>query len=235
MVLTTDASHTSWGVTFENQSTNGEWSMEERKQLINWLELQTVLLGLQSFLSSSCRGNFGEGKSYSTVNSYRSALSGMLVLLNGRPIGEHPPIVRLLKGMFNVCPPVPRELASVRNTGDEASNVQTVALAGLVSAQRSQALTALTLKDISVSGEWNEILCVKTVKKSRPGKSSTPIMVPKNTSNGRLCQHTALQTCISRTESLKFMTENTSEDDLLREGDISVEDNLEGMATGSKS
>ena len=34
---------------------------------------------------------------------------------------------------------------------------------------------------------------------------------------------------------LKFMAQNTSEDDLLREGDISVEDNLEGMATGSKS
>lgn len=31
------------------------------------------------------------------------------------------------------------------------------------------------------------------------------------------------------------MAENTSEDDLLREGDISVEDNLEGMDTGSKS
>lgn len=30
------------------------------------------------------------------------------------------------------------------------------------------------------------------------------------------------------------MAENTSEDDLLREGDISVEDNLEGMDTGSK-
>ena len=57
MVLTTDASHTSWVVTFENQSTNGEWSMEERKQPISWLELQTVLLGLQSFLSSSCGGN----------------------------------------------------------------------------------------------------------------------------------------------------------------------------------
>ena len=56
MVLTTDSSHTSWGVTFENQSTNGEWSMKERKQPINWLELQTVLLGLQSFLSSSCGG-----------------------------------------------------------------------------------------------------------------------------------------------------------------------------------
>ena len=31
------------------------------------------------------------------------------------------------------------------------------------------------------------------------------------------------------------MAENTSEDDFLREGDISVQDNLEGMATGSKS
>ena len=57
MMLTTDASHTSWGVTFENQSTNGKWSMEERKQPINWLELKTVLLGLQSFLSPSCGGN----------------------------------------------------------------------------------------------------------------------------------------------------------------------------------
>ena len=31
------------------------------------------------------------------------------------------------------------------------------------------------------------------------------------------------------------MAENTSEDDLLREGDISIEDNLKGVATGSKS
>ena len=31
------------------------------------------------------------------------------------------------------------------------------------------------------------------------------------------------------------MAENTSEDSILREGDISDEDNLEGMATGSKS
>ena len=57
MVLTTDASHTSWAVTFENQSTNGNWSMGERKQPINWLEQRTVRLGLQSFLSSSCGGD----------------------------------------------------------------------------------------------------------------------------------------------------------------------------------
>ena len=31
--------------------------MEERKQPIDWLELKTVLLELQSFLSSACGGN----------------------------------------------------------------------------------------------------------------------------------------------------------------------------------
>ena len=93
-------------------------------------------------------------------------------------------------------------MASVRNTGDEASNVQTVALAGLVLAQRSQALTTLTLKDILVSENGTRFCVSRLLKTSRPGKSSTPIMVPKNSSNGRLCPHTTLQTCISRTESV---------------------------------
>ena len=78
-------------------------------------------------------------------------------------------------------------------------DVQTVALDSLVSAQRSQALTALTLKDISVSENGTRFCVSKT---SRPGKSSTPIMVPKNMSNGRLCPHTTFQTCIRLTESV---------------------------------
>ena len=83
MVLTTDASQSTWGVTFENQSTNGEWSMEGKKQHINWLELQTVLLGLQSFLSSSCGGNaikvFCDN---STAVAYVSNMGGKIVSLN---------------------------------------------------------------------------------------------------------------------------------------------------------
>ena len=67
---------------------------------------------------------FGEGKSYSTVNSYRSALSAMLVPVNGRPMGEQPLIVRLLKGMLNVCSPVPRynydSPSIIRSTRDSA-------------------------------------------------------------------------------------------------------------------
>ena len=47
-------------------------------------------------------------KSYSTINSYRSALSSMLLPVDGYALCEHPIIVRLLKGMFHVRPPEPR-------------------------------------------------------------------------------------------------------------------------------
>ena len=50
----------------------------------------------------------GFNKSYSTINSYRSALSSMLLPLDGYSVGKHPVIARLLKGMFHVRPPEPR-------------------------------------------------------------------------------------------------------------------------------
>ena len=142
----------------------------------------------------------------------------MFVPVNGRPIGEHPLIVRLLKGMFNVRPPVPRyngtwdvnivlkfleNLHPLETVEMKHLSFKTVALVGLVSAQRSQALAALTLKDMSVAEDGTSFCVSSLLKTSRPGKSSTSIMVPKNTSNGRLCPHTTLQTYISRTESVR--------------------------------
>ena len=46
-------------------------------------------------------------KSYSTINSDRSALSAMLLSVDGYSMGEHPIIARLLKEMFHVRPPEP--------------------------------------------------------------------------------------------------------------------------------
>ena len=46
-------------------------------------------------------------KSYSTINSYRSALSSMLLPVDGYSVREHPVIARLLKGMFHLRPPEP--------------------------------------------------------------------------------------------------------------------------------
>ena len=202
------------------------WRTSTRKQysaawscFIGWCN-QRTRDPVQATVGTVCdflSDQFGEGKSYSTVNSYRSALSGMLVPINGRPMGEHPLIVRLLQGMFNV-PLVPRYNGTwdvnivlkllenwhpLETLEMKHLTFKTVALVGLVSAERSQALAALTLKEMSVSEDGTRFCVSRLLKTSRPGKSSTPIMVPKNTSNSRLCPHTTLQTYISRTESVR--------------------------------
>ena len=50
LFITTDASKTGWGAVCESQRTNGRWSVSERTQHINVLELKAAFLALKSFL-----------------------------------------------------------------------------------------------------------------------------------------------------------------------------------------
>ena len=51
---------------------------------------------------------FDKGLNYRTANNYRSAISARHELVDGRPLGEHRDVCRLLKGIKNKRPPVPR-------------------------------------------------------------------------------------------------------------------------------
>ena len=51
---------------------------------------------------------FQEGYQYNSVNAYRSAISSVHEKIDGLPVGQHPTITRLVKGVFNVRPPLPR-------------------------------------------------------------------------------------------------------------------------------
>ena len=44
--MTTDASHSGWGVVCDGVSSSGLWSSEEQAMHINWLELSAVLFGV---------------------------------------------------------------------------------------------------------------------------------------------------------------------------------------------
>ncbi len=48
---------------------------------------------------------FEKGLLYSTINGYRSMLSSVLPPIDKFPIGQHPAIIRLLRGVFNERPP----------------------------------------------------------------------------------------------------------------------------------
>ena len=66
--------------------------------------LQAPLDQVANFLSES----FAAGKSYSTINTYRSALSSTLYPFNNPAVGTHSLIVRLVKEVYSERPPAPR-------------------------------------------------------------------------------------------------------------------------------
>ena len=51
---------------------------------------------------------FRDGKQYSTINSYRSAISNTHPHIEGYPTGKHPIICRLMRGVFNERPSEPK-------------------------------------------------------------------------------------------------------------------------------
>ena len=80
---------------------------------------------------------FKEGMQYSTMNSYRSALSATLLPIEGHPVGQHLLVRRLLQGMFNQTSPAPH-YQSIWNVGVVIRHIQS----------QSQ-LTDLPLKEVS--------------------------------------------------------------------------------------
>ena len=51
---------------------------------------------------------FKGGYQYSSINSYRSAISSVHDRIDGTTVGQHPLITRLIKGVFHSRPPLPR-------------------------------------------------------------------------------------------------------------------------------
>jgi hypothetical protein len=51
---------------------------------------------------------FHKGKSYSSINTLRSSLSSILNTIDGFAVRKHPTVIRILKGVYNSKPPVPK-------------------------------------------------------------------------------------------------------------------------------
>ena len=57
---------------------------------------------------------FAEGKQYRTINMLRSAISSAHVHLDSKPIGQHPLVVRLMRGVSTCRPPLPPNFGVIR-------------------------------------------------------------------------------------------------------------------------
>ena len=76
---------------------------------------------------------YKEGYQYSSVNAYRSAISSVHEKVDGYTVGQHPLICRLVKGVFQARPPLPRythtwDVQKVLNYLDSLGDNKTLSL-----------------------------------------------------------------------------------------------------------
>ena len=165
---------------------------------------------------------FQSGLKYRTIAGYRSMLSAFLRPVDNFSVGQHPDVVRLLKGVFNSRPPqkklVPEwDLKIVLdflagNVFEPLSKVhlkyltwKTVFLIAVTTFRRCGDIQALRVDDgfMSVVPEGVIFIREGLAKQDRPGHVGTKILVPSFRKNCKLDPKRVLQIYMNRTSKLR--------------------------------
>ena len=137
---------------------------------------------------------FGEGRQYRSLNCYHSALSFTHFPVEGFLVGQHPLVVRLLKGAYIQRPPKPKYsqtwdvtkmLTHLRSLGDNETlslkllTQKLAMLLALVLGHRSSDLVRLTLCGKAIPQRVSRYLAKGLAKQPRPGneKALQPVVI----------------------------------------------------------
>ena len=171
----------------------GEWEQENGTiHMSNYLS-SFVLKGTQipfklriEFLTEYLKTGLG----HRSVNSGPSALSSIIRRVCNVLFGKSPLVFRLLKGVFNIRPALPRYVTTwdiikiftfikskptLTNCDLKTLFLKLVILLCLTTDQRDQPIKCLNLKLINISSEKVDLLVPETWKTSRPGHHLPPI------------------------------------------------------------
>jgi len=141
------------------------------------------------------------------------------VQVDGVRVGSHEIVSRLMKGIFNLKPPVPRYmfiwpigkvmkyLKSLQVNSElplKLLSMKTVLLIALISADRGASISSLSLKFYLSSKNELRFLVPSLAKTSRPQKCDVREVILKNyIHDKRICPVAATKSYISRTASLR--------------------------------
>lgn len=160
---------------------------------------------------------FEKNLSYSSLNTARSALS-TIITVDGMSIGNHPLVVRFLKGVFNLRPPVLRyrevwdvsivlrflkTLSPVSSLSLKNLSLKLVMLLSLVTAQRGQTLHLLDINLMSTYDSSIVFTFNKPLKQSNPRTQVKPLVLKAYTHDESLCVFSTLKEYLQRTETLR--------------------------------
>ncbi len=162
---------------------------------------------------------FDEGLGYSALNTARCALSQIIITKKFCTIGAHPWVVKFMKGVFHLRPPMPRytqtwdvkqlldkigAMTPVRGLSLKDLTLKCVTLVALLLAARSQTLALLNLNNMTKKKSSYIFTVGKAdLKQSRPGYVPPVLTLKAYPVNRGLCIYTVLSEYIDRTKDLR--------------------------------
>ena len=176
------------------------------------------ICGPISDVANFLAGLYQNGYQYRSLNSYRSSISTTHEQVDGCPVGQHPTIVRLMKGAFNQRPPQPkysttwdvsimtRYITAMGENGSlplKSLSLKLVMLLALTRPSRSHDLSNLDLRYMKSLPDGVEFKPSTLAKQSRPSKLAAPFVFPAFPADKSLCPKESLSEYISRTESYR--------------------------------
>jgi integrase len=177
---------------------------------------QPVVSDVANFLAEL----YKSGASYNTINVARCAVAAYLNTDGSDSVGKHPIICRLVKGVFENRPALPRysdiwdvdivlqklsEWAEADTLRFDKLTYRTIMLLALLSAQRCQTIHTLNVQDVQFVHDGCVIKYSSVLKQTKPGKSDSfckPLHL-KSFVDKKLCIVHHLDVYIKRSKSLR--------------------------------
>lgn len=161
---------------------------------------------------------YEDNKSYSTINSARSALSAIGLVYDGVSVGAHPIVIRFMKGIYNLRPPTSRYVhtwdvnivlnklrtySPVKYTTLKVLSMKLAMLLCLVLAGRTQSVHLLTIRDIKKEPYAYILKYSDNLKQSRPGRNNQRAVIKAYPPDRRICPVTVLKEYLQRTAPIR--------------------------------
>ena len=160
---------------------------------------------------------------YSTINTYRSALSAYHDKVDNQPVGKHPKVCNLMTGVFNRNPPKPRYvfiwdieqvLTFIRgmpnNTklSDRNINLKLTILLFLTSAGRCHEICYLNIKFMVRASSSFKFFFTKVTKSWRKGKPPPCLEFHEYSDDTKLCVVTCIDEYLGRSAAWRTQGQN---------------------------
>ena len=173
---------------------------------------------IAEFLTSEFRA----GKQYSTINSYRSAISNTHPQVDGNAVGKHPIICRLMQGMFNERPTEPRyteiwdidqvlsyleQMEDPKDLTFKQLTLKTIMLMALANADRASDLHLLDIRYMKLQPDKVQF-SVAGLSKTRRSGPPREVVYSGFADNPKLCPVKLLYAYIDKSKDKRSDKEN---------------------------